>query len=247
MDWSVAVNHRYLSRLPDPVRDVVVRIEAFADSEIQVEVDSRPVEPTDPNPDRLACEVTEHTATIWLRAADVFPTSAVIHELLHIERYWNERIPQIMPTTDPTGANIVNTSAIENALEHLIIVPREEAFGFDPYPYWAETARENWSTYPWPNMTSAWARRKNCLLAWLTVTHLTKDPGLQAQVRLHLRNEGLLADAEAFSKKITCTLPSKMRALGTVVRFLRIPYDEVTGMLYDVQNRRRVEVTIPFQ
>lgn len=241
------MNHEYLSRLPDPVRDLVVRIEAFAETEIQVKVDPRPIEPTDPNPDRLACEVTERTATIWLRAADAFPPSSVSHELLHIERYWNERIPQILPTPDLTGSNITITSAIENGLEHLIIVPREEVFGLDPYPYWAETARKNWSTYPWPQLTDSWVRRKNCLLGWLTVAHLTKDQELQARVRSHLRSEGLLADAEAFSAKITRTLPSKTRALGTVVRFLRIPYHQVTGVLLDVQNRRRVAVTIPFQ
>jgi hypothetical protein len=236
----------YLCRLPGHVQELVTKIESFASMAIEVAVDTRPVSDTDPNPDRLAAEVTERNATILLRAPESFPSEAVTHALLHIERYWNGRIPQIVPVADQTGSRFTITSAIENTLEHLVIVPRQERFGVDPYPYWARTSRENWSRYPWPTMTSSDARRRNCLLGWLTAKYLTMDEALQADVRACLRQERLLGEAERFSEKIMRTISTKPpHALSAVVRFLKIPEREVIGVLFDAKARRRIEFARP--
>jgi hypothetical protein len=235
----------YFERLPTATRELVQRFEYFASTQIDVRVDTRPVSPTSPNPDRLACMVTEREAIIWLREADVFPPDAVTHELLHVERQWNEGVPQIVPLSDPTGAKVAVTSAIENALEHLIIVPREEAYGYDPYPYWAQTTRRNWGKYPWLNITKPEARRRSCLLGWLTAERLVKDAAVREHVRSCLQKEKLVDEAMRFSETIGRTLSSKLLALATTVRFLKIPPEDFTGVVADVRNRRRIEVAIP--
>lgn len=165
-------------------------------------------------------------ATILLRSKDVFPPHDVLHELLHIERLWVEGIPQLMPRHDPKGARGRIATDIENALEHLVIVPREAHYGFDPYPYWNETARRNWGSYPWPAMTDPWMRRKACLLGWLTVSRLVNEEEVRSHVEECLCQEGgpdLLAEAKRFSARIGEKLASKPHAQSAVLRFLEIP------------------------
>lgn len=215
----------YKAQLPSGVATLVDRIESFAKREISVEVDNRPRSPTSPNPDSLAARVTPTSATILLRSKDVFPLHDVLHELLHIERLWVEEIPQLVPRHDPKGTRSKIATDIENALEHLIIVPREANYGFDPYPYWNETSRRNWGSYPWPAMTDPWERRKTCLLGWLTVSCLVNDEEVRSHVEECLRKEGpvLLDEAKRFSARISEKLVSKPQAQSAVLRFLEIP------------------------
>jgi hypothetical protein len=233
----------YKAKLPPNITALVDRIESFARHEISVAVDTRPVSPRSPNPDRLAARVTEREATILLRSSDVFPPHDVLHELLHIERLWLEGIPQVLPLHDPELGTV--TSAIENALEHLVIVPREADYGFDPYPYWNETSRRNWQAYPWPTISDASTRRRNCLLFWLTASQLVNDDGVKALAERSLTDEGLLDEARRFSARIVEKLASKPQAISAALRFLKIPPADVHIVKFDIQNERWEPVPIP--
>lgn len=217
----------FKTQLPPDIAKLVDDIESFARREILVEVDTRPVSPSSPNPDRLAVHVTPTEARILLRSRDVFRPHDVLHELLHIERLWVEQIPQLLPIHDPHGNRSRIAGDIENALEHLVIVPREANYGFDPYPYWNETSRRNWAGYPWPTMTDPWSRRKACLLGWLTVFYLVNDSVGRCHVEECLRKEGLLEEAHRFGARIGEKLRiSKPQAQSAVLRFLEIPWTD---------------------
>jgi hypothetical protein len=241
------VEPQFKTRLPSAVQQLVDELERFADLPIHVAVNPRPASPTDPNPEHLAAEVTERSATVLIRSRDAVPAYGVLHELLHVQRFWTESIPQVMPVLgDRAPSNQWQvTSDIENALEHIVIVPREAEYGFDPFPYWNETTRTNWSRYPWPNMTDPWARRKNCLLGALTDAFLVNDPDVKQLVERGLRGEGLLAEARRFTEKIRRVLGSKPHGIATVLRFLPIPFEEVGLVGFDVKNRGRFLVPLP--
>lgn len=239
------MDNAYRAQLPANVAALVTRIEDFANREIQVTVDTRPVSETDPNPDRQAIEVTERRATIYLRRKDSFPIHGVLHELLHIERFWLEGIPQVLPLRDPDGDRLRITSSIENVLEHQIIVPREADYGFEPYAYWNETELQLWGQYPWPSITNPWSRRKNFLLAWLTVSTLVTERNIKALAENSLQMEGLFEEAERFAEKIRQTIHSKPRAVRTVLLFLGIPVSDVKLVEFDVKNEKRISVPIP--
>lgn len=232
------------SALPSDVASLMDRIESFAEMPIRVEMNPNPISETDPNPMAPATAVNHDKATIYLRSETEIEPEGVLHELLHIHRYWVEGVPQIMPIGNDANQWSV-TSSIENALEHLIIVPKESEYGFDPFPYWNETARINWGRYPWPEMTNEFARRKNVLLGRLGLC-LVSDPNVVELAKDCINQEGLQNDAEKFNARIASFIMSnKVRAISCVCRFLNIPIADAHLVTFDVRSRRRIEAPIP--
>ena len=173
------------------------------------------------------------------------PAHGILHELLHVQRYWVEGVPQVMPIKDAPDNNWGVTSEIENCLEHQIIVPREADYGIEPYSYWNRTEEILWERYPWPDISEPFARRKVCLLGWLSVCRLVTDERVRSHAEFCLHEEGMLAEAERFRKKIFKTIHHKPSALSAAVRFLRIPRKDVLLVYMDVRNRQRVAKKIP--
>ena len=234
----------YKETLPQNAQALVDHIEQFAGVEIHVKVDpSRPVSPTDPNPNRPELVFTATSAEIFLPTSNFSP-HGIVHELLHTERYWLQGIPQVVPLDQNADNNWAITSSIENTLEHQVIVPRESAYGFDPYPYWAKTERALWADYPWPWMTDPFSRRKNCLLGSVSVFNLTKDDDLIAHVRECLRKEGLLKEAVRFHKRMTDVLNNKEKMLRLTIQHLAIPKTDVRFLHLDVRARQARHVAL---
>jgi len=164
------VKKKYLKQLPNSVVELIQEIESFSSREIQVRKNTTPVSPTDPNPNGPACRVNNLEACIYLRNENI-DAQGMTHELLHIHRYWVRKVPQIIPANDPDGTHIKGTSAIENALEHLIIVPEEAKYGFEPFSRWNETHKKLWKEDRFEQMNT-FAIRMTFLLWWLAVSNL---------------------------------------------------------------------------
>lgn len=228
----------YRSLLPTPVVALLDRIEAFASREVLVKPNVHPLDSTDPNPGHLAAEVTEQHAAVLIRKDDDFTPHAALHELLHIERFWIEQVPQVVPRDASSESSWLVTGEIENHLEHLVIVPKEADYGFDPFSYWEETSRRNWGRYPWPEVAHPWARRKNCLLGWLTVDYLCKNPAVRAHAEACLKKESLLHEAHRFSHAVGKHMRSKERALADTIRFLKVPVQDVWLLVLDVRQAK---------
>lgn len=119
----------YKNALPAKARELVDRIETFAQREVRVIVDpTRYVSPTDPNPTRPELDMSGGQARIFLPTTH-FEPNGIVHELLHLERYWLEGIPQIVPVDRNAKNRWQFTSSIEGSLEHQVIVPREKSMG----------------------------------------------------------------------------------------------------------------------
>ena len=231
--------------LPENMQRLVDEIEAFAGIPIEVALIPKVPSPTDPNPDSTACQVTEKSATIIIRSELVQP-EAVLHELLHIQRYLVEGVPQLtlILGEDAPETNWQLMNEIENVLEHLVIVPRAADYGFEPYEYWNKTAQTNWSRYPWPEATDRRARRQVCLLGSLDALLVT-DAGVKQLVERCIAQEGFLTEARLFTDKVKRVLASKPQTIATVLRFLRLPFNQVQAVRFDVKNRKRVVVPLP--
>jgi hypothetical protein len=235
----------FLEKLGTDIQCLVEEIENFSATEIQVRPTPTPTSESAQSPKAIALIASEYGATLLCRDAGDFRPQAVLHELLHLRRYWIDFVPQILAIDDPDGDKIKLANQIENTLEHLIIVPQEREYGFEPYAFYTETTRKNWQAYPWPAISEPWARRKNCLLTWLTTRLLVSDPAIERLARKCANEEGLLTEAEKFSEKIGRVLNSKEQCISTTIRFLRIPRHEATMAYLDIRNKRLVNKPIP--
>jgi hypothetical protein len=239
------VEQAFLQRLSAETQRLVREIEEFAASEIELRAAPAPSSQELGAVRAVALIASASGATLLYRGEVDFQTPAVLHELLHLRRYWIDAVPQLVPIADPMGDKTKIANQIENTLEHLIITPQEARYGLDPYVSINETARQNWQAYPWSDITESWARRKMCLLSWLTTRVLVSDDGVRALARECLQQEGLLEEAESFADKIERSGSSKERCISTAIRFLRIPRAEAQMVYLDVKNRRLVRKPVP--
>jgi len=240
---KMTVKEEYLKQATSPVLALVKEIESFSGKEITLHQNSAPVSPTDPNPEAMSRCVSESRAEIYYRNTNV-DMHGFVHELLHIRRWWLEGIPQILPAIGSDDSNVTVTSQIENSLEHLVIVPQEEDFGFEPYEYWNRTHRAIWEKFDAATLDD-FVIRKHCFLGWLSIKKLVTDPEVRQLAEDKIAAVGLLKEANKFKAKIDRYANSKERQLSTVVRFLGIPRSEVVLVYFDIRNGRRTEVPVP--
>lgn len=237
-----------ISVLPELSLDLLKEIEDFAGLEITFERRDEPVPATVPNPDTPTNSISHDGATISI-FKDVITPSGMTHELLHIYRYWIEAVPQVMPIKNKGGSadngRWATTSSIENALEHLVIVPMEKNYGVYDGEFWNEISRVNWGKYPWPSNTDPWSRRKDCLILWLSCMEIVTDGAVRDLARDCLVKEGHLDEAQKFHEKIMKTLMDKPKTLSTVMRFLKIPLNEVLLVTLDIRKRERIYAKLP--
>lgn len=236
---------RFLEKLNSETQLLVRKIEDFASTEIEVRPTASPSNQSAANPKAVALLVSEKGATLLYRDEQEFRPQTVLHELLHLRRYWIDFVPQIVPLEDPYGDKTKIANQIENTLEHLVIVPKEAEYGFEPYSEYNETARKHWESYPWPDVSESWARRKNCLLSWLTASFLVTDTGVKTLAERSLKKETLLDEARNLSDKIERVMNSKEQCISTVIRFLRIPRHEATMAYLDIKKKSFVRKPIP--
>ncbi len=235
----------FLEKLGADIQCLVEEIEKFASTEIQVRPTPAPTSESAQSPKTIVLIASEYGATLLCRDAGDFRPQAVLHELLHLRRYWIDFVPQILPVDDPDGEKIKLANQIENTLEHIVIVPKEQDYGFEPYASYRETSRRNWETYPWRHIQEPWARRKNCLLNWLTTYFLVRDPTIKQSAERCLEQEGLSSEAANFSQRIERVLSSKEHCISAAIRFLRIPRHEATMTYLDIKSQKVLRKPIP--
>lgn len=233
----------FLNILPEKSKELVSEIETYSGFEIQVLPNPTPVSATDPNPNAPACMVTETSAQILHRGNNIDP-QGFTHELLHIYRYLVQQIPQVIPVSSSDSSNFKVTSQIENALEHLVIVPLEQKYGFDPHDYWNKTVKQNWEKIDHSSVNT-FAIRKNCLLGWLTVSNLVTDEETKQIAERKINKLGYLDKAKQLNFKVVKYKKSKEKQLSCVINFLRIPNKEVQLLYLNSQDGQRIEKPVP--
>ena len=241
---GLVVFARYADGLSPLTLDHGNLLSILADVEIAFERRDEPVSPSIPNPDAPSAAVSHDGATISVYRDAITP-SGITHELLHIYRYWAEAVPQVMPIKGADTMNWRTTSSIENALEHLVIVPREETYGVYDEEFWNKISRTFWDKYPWPGNDYPWSRRKDCLLGWLSCMEIVTDEAVRDLAKDCIDQEGYLSEAIKFHEKIMRVLLDKPRALSTVMRFLPIPFTDVLLVTFDIRKRKRICAELP--
>jgi hypothetical protein len=214
-DWRAAV----LDVLPEKSKELLARLEEFAGREIVFAAYTTPPDDGEVNPDAPATEMTAAGARILLRDGMPIPAQGVTHELLHIERYWVEGVPQLFPANPANGKNCAQ---MENALEHLVIVPREAAYGFEPYGHWNDTYGKRWTGDRLAPTKPSAVLRMEALMGWLATSTVT-DEVVKATMAKIIQDAGFFSEAEKFKARMNEFVPSKEKMAKCLARFLKIP------------------------
>jgi hypothetical protein len=244
MTESDEIRGQVRSELPDNVRCLMDGLEAYADQHINFAFNVRP--PPDSYPNAAACALEDAGATIFLReGASIIPQD-ILHELLHIQRYWIDRIPQLEPVQElaDKAGNWDVIACIENILEHLVIVPKEAGYGFAPREVWKKGALSEWSQYPWPTLEEPFSRRLGWIIAWLHCDLLC-DPAVTALAERCLATEGVLDEAKRIGRTVARRLPNKGKCLRTMMNAVGILRQEVRLAYYDVRAKKKRYEELP--
>lgn len=226
-DWRAAV----LAVLPEKSKDLLEKLESLAGREIAFAAYATPPDPSEVNPDAPATEMTAAGARILMRDGSAIPPQGVTHELLHVERYWMQGVPQLYPANP---AFFKNCGQMENAMEHMVIVPREADYGFEPFGHWNETYRRTWVGDPVPATMHPDIRRMKCLMGWLA-TQVISDDAVKDMMAKAIISAGHMDEAERFKKRMNEFIGSKEKMVQCLARFMKIPQGGVVLRYFNAQ------------
>lgn len=231
-----------VSQLPGATIELLNRIEEFANARV-VFRDTIMLKSAGggSKADVEALYVDHERAYLSLPNPHNINANAVLHELLHLHRYWVESVPLIEPKKD-IGKNVEFAANLDNDLEHLVIVPIERTYGYNPEPYWTELSKKYWQNYPWDYLPVA-IKREQILKGWLHSPLISSE--MRDTLQTKLLSDGMLNEAERFRQRIHDLLHSKPRAVSAALRFLKIPRDEVHLVNLDIRNRRKSFSEVP--
>lgn len=117
----------YLNRLSGPVKQFVFEIEGGAGLDIWVVPDFKLNFGGTSGEGQLEVQIDSNRIMLFVPTNGYFPDGAVRHELLHIQRFHVQGIPKIaLADSEPWQQHFADgIAALDNAVEHLIIVPQE--------------------------------------------------------------------------------------------------------------------------
>jgi len=162
--------------LNDEGKHLLERIEEFAGQQIHF-VDGRkdlsiPEYARPEGGAKAACHPTQNGARIILYSQDEL-THAVTHEMLHIERYWCKRVPQLYRADgNENQSDRFFAHSVESFLEHLVIIPREHDYRLSNWGMWGKAALTYWKGFDPKVFHSPIDLKFHALTRWM---HSTED------------------------------------------------------------------------
>lgn len=202
---------QFLAMLPGELQAIVQKAERVAECEIDV-VPGEAVNEFDSlmfGVDRGVC-----IATIAYRG-ECISRCALIHELLHLKRYWLDGAPLLRSTSRHRYHS--EAQMVEDFVEHLIIIPEERRFAeAESNAHWSLVMMEELAKLPSISSPSSQAD-VDALRRSLLLQRAMMDIAVPAldHVRLYdrLRDENLFEASTAFIDRLRNMLNDKERAL----------------------------------
>jgi len=229
--------------LPDKSKALMDKVERFGRMPLQVRVHPTPL--SSDNPESPGANATHLNAEILLPPSGNIDPRGITHELLHIHRFWVEKVPQVIPLDTTNEGNWSITGAIDNILEHRVIVPLEAQYGFDPFPERNAEAERLWRRLSQPDCDlGPDAARRAAFLTRAGEVYVPDEDvrELSAVVR---KTMGIYDDSEEFARELDRFQNSKRRQIAIVLDSLKIPAAETRIVTIDIQGRKRRVADVP--
>jgi len=225
----------YLDQLSEDVQALVAEIEQKAELEIEIEVDPSRAKGLPDQPDPLACVIDEFGVRILLPKADQFPEGAVLHELLHARRFLVEGIPQIAVCDDHWNDKLEQSyTALDNSLEHMIVVAEELARRPDRRSRWVSTVERALTRVEAGKLPEI-DRDITALLVFALSKHVLGNGALLGRAEALLDRLGLRLRAAKYFADLVPSLASKEKM--TAVSFSHFGLSKETACFHYIDAR----------
>jgi hypothetical protein len=198
----------FLARLSAPVQHHIREVEARAGVAIEVVLEPYGNAPPQPGPDHLAIVIESRRVQLFAPSNGYFPDGAVRHELLHMERFHVSGVPQLRlhddVPWDEGWADVLG--ALDNAIEHVVIVPRELQWHPERMAHWEGVMQRVWSDF---TSMSPDQRPLAACIHWSFLRHVLPNSQLVPVAVAVMTQYGLLELAEAFAERYLSALDRK--------------------------------------
>lgn len=206
----------YLVQLSEPVQRLILEVERQGRIVIQVEPDASLNELGPLGNGLLGVEINSRRTRIYAPTNGYFPDGAVRHEVLHVRRFHVDGVPKLVLADSVAfdrGLEVMFTE-IDNAIEHLVIVPEELQLHPERRQHWELQAAGIWAD---AESIPADERHFAICMNWTFMRHVLPTSPQTDVARAFISKHGLLTDAERFADQIVESLTDKKLLVQHIV------------------------------
>lgn len=210
----------YLDRLSDSVRQFVIDVEEAAGVDINVILDPKQNEGGTTGQGKLAVTINAQSVQIFAPTNGYFPDGAVRHETLHVQRFHVAGVPKLVLADEADWNNSVadGLASLDNAIEHIIIVPVELQHHPERRNHW-EVMMQN-ICQELPSVPES-ERSLSVCLHWTFLKRALPDSPSIDIVKNFAKQHGLLEVADEFANRFMSLATSKEELVRLI--FLTFP------------------------
>lgn len=202
------MQREYLARLSEPVQHFVRETEACSGLEITVVLDPKQNESGSHGQGKLAVEIEAQRVLIFAPTNGYFTDGAVRHEVLHVERFHCKKVPKLVLADSASWDEALSQGlcALDNAIEHLTIVPVELLLHPDRREHWEAVVKDACAGLSEvPELERGLAVCKH----WTFLVHALPDSPSMPMLRQFAGDHGLLETASRFAERVASAAGSK--------------------------------------
>jgi hypothetical protein len=212
MEHHLSMQSEFLIRLDESVQAFVQKVEKEAGIEIVVVLDSRLNRGGPNGQGQLEVLISAHRVELFAPTSGYFPDGAVRHEVLHVHRFHIQGVPKLVLASaerwDKEFSGMLG--ALDNAIEHLAIVPVELELHPERKEHWEAVMRDVWSAFPF---VPEGERHLAACLHWTFQRHaLPNSPQIEIAEK-YLIEYGLLGIANDFADRLLSVIDSKEKMI----------------------------------
>ncbi|WP_131276935.1 hypothetical protein [Hylemonella gracilis] len=202
------MQHEFLSRLSTSVQEFIHEIEDQTGIDIQV-VPSPELNRGGPTgTGNLEIVINAQSVQLFAPTHGYFPDGAVRHEILHVQRFHIQGVPKLVLAEEaPWDRGFSDAlGALDNAIEHVLIVPVELQFHPERREHWESVMQ---SVCLGMTNVPKEERRLAVCMHWTFLRHVMPNSPQTDFMRSYARHHNLLDAADDFADKFLAAAGSK--------------------------------------
>lgn len=215
---------QYLALLSEPVQQFILEVEKGAGVDIKVIPDINLNEGGPNGEGNLAIIIKDRSIQLFAPTNGYFPNGAVRHEVLHVQRFHVEGVPKLAADNENWDKAFSDgLGTLDNAVEHVVIVPVELKFHPERRPHWEAVMRD--VCLGLANVPEGERRLAVCL-HWTFLRHVLPDSPSVEIARKFANDHALFEMAEDFADQFLALIASKEEIVSLLYRtFPEIPFN----------------------